>query len=111
MEDVVAPLDQRYPLAGDEVNVNTVPGHTFNEPFAVTTGVVGEETIEAKNSTLTHKPTGRTMTYGSIASEAANVSVPAPLNFVQLEDSVPNGRPSSETSPTSVTLFCGSVIV
>ena len=38
---------------------------------------VGEDTVEARNSVLTHKPTGRTMTYGAIASEAATVSVPA----------------------------------
>lgn len=40
---------------------------------------VAESEVEAKASKLTHKASGRTMTYGEIASEAASVSVPADL--------------------------------
>jgi hypothetical protein len=38
---VVFPLDQRYPAAGVEVSVSTVPGQTFSDPLAVTDGVAG----------------------------------------------------------------------
>jgi hypothetical protein len=38
---VVAPFDQRYPLACDDVSVRTVPGQTFSVPLAVTVGTAG----------------------------------------------------------------------
>ena len=40
---VVAPVDQRYPLAVVDVKVSVAPGQTFNELFDVTVGTVGPE--------------------------------------------------------------------
>lgn len=54
---------------------------------------VGEDTIEARKSVLTHKPSGRTMTYGEIASEAASMSVPADLPLKAKKDYTIVGQP------------------
>ncbi len=43
MDLVVAPFDQRYPFAGEEVSVKIVPGQTSKDPLCVITGVIGDE--------------------------------------------------------------------
>ena len=40
---VVAPVDQRYPLAAVEVKVTFEPGQMFNVPLAEMIGIVGPE--------------------------------------------------------------------
>ena len=47
---------------------------------------VPEAEVEAKASVLTHKASGRKMTFGEIASEAASVSVPADLPLKKKAD-------------------------
>jgi hypothetical protein len=37
----VAPFDHKYPFAGEEVSVTTVPGQMLSDPLAVTAGTEG----------------------------------------------------------------------
>jgi hypothetical protein len=50
MERVVAPVDHRYPLAGELVRVTVAPGQRSFEPMTVTAGTSGagdETTVTA----------------------------------------------------------------
>jgi isoquinoline 1-oxidoreductase beta subunit len=54
---------------------------------------VGEDTIDAKLSRLTHKASGRSATYGEMASAAAGMSVPADLPLKSKKDYTIVGTP------------------
>jgi len=54
---------------------------------------VGEDTIEARKSVLSHKPSGRTATFGELAGAAAAFNVPADLPLKARKDYTIVGTP------------------